>query len=73
VRRSRRAAVLRHLADTLTEDEAELAVSYFKAQIVCRALVDLVDDNPKQYQYDTELQQVVLMAWHVAMRQLGKG
>jgi hypothetical protein len=50
---------LKHLADSLTESEAEVYLSAPLMLSACRALISLVDGNPRQYQYDSALQAVV--------------
>src|SRR5262245_30639525 len=50
---------LKHLADSLTEGEAEVHLAAPELLAACRALLALVDGKPRQYQYDAELQAVV--------------
>jgi hypothetical protein len=50
---------LKHLAESLTEGEAEAYLASPELLAACRALLALVDGKPRQYQYDSELQTVV--------------
>ena len=50
---------LKHLAESLTESEAEVYLAGPELLAACRALLALVDGKPRQYQYDSELQAVV--------------
>jgi hypothetical protein len=50
---------LKHLAESLTEGEAEVHLAAPGVLAACRALLALVDGAPRQYQYDSALQAVV--------------
>jgi len=50
---------LRHLADNLTQTEAEVLLHAPEMWEACKALLALVDPNPRVYQYDSQLQAVV--------------
>jgi hypothetical protein len=50
---------LKHLAESLSEGEAEVRLAAPELLAACRALLALVDGKPRQYQYDTELQAVI--------------
>jgi hypothetical protein len=49
---------LKHLAESVTEGEAEVYLAAPELLAACRALLALVDGKPRQYQYDSELQAV---------------
>jgi hypothetical protein len=50
---------LKHVADTVSEAEAEAYLQAPEMMAACRALLALVDSDPRAYQYDTELLTVV--------------
>jgi hypothetical protein len=53
---------LKHLAESLTEGEAEVHLAAPGLLAACRALLVLMDGKPRQYQYDPELQAVAEQA-----------
>jgi hypothetical protein len=55
---------LKHLAESLTEGEAETYLAAPALLAACRALLALVDGKPRQYQFDSELQAVADQARH---------
>ena len=50
---------LKHVADTVSEQEAEVYLAALELLAACRALLALVDAAPRQRQYDSALQAVV--------------
>ncbi len=63
---------LKHVANSVTEEEAEVYLTAPELLAACRALVELADGNPRQYGYDTALQAVVDQARAAVEQATGK-